>query len=111
MKRGGPLARKTGLTRRTRLAPRSRKRIDQDAEYRKVVDYVRRRDRNTCQVAIARGGIQPRLCWGPLDPHHIRPTGQGGPRLEAWNIMLACRACHSWLHDNPASAKLIGVLR
>ena len=49
-------------------------------------------------------------CVGPLDPHHIRRRGQGGPdSLD--NLVSLCRAHHDWTHQNPASAREIGLLR
>lgn len=42
--------------------------------------------------------------------HHIR--GRNGARLiDAEHFMLVCATHHNWIHDNPARAKAIGLLK
>lgn len=48
-------------------------------------------------------------CWGRLDPHHVWRRSQGGPD-EAWNLVLLCRAHHSWVHDS-GHGRTIGLLK
>jgi 5-methylcytosine-specific restriction endonuclease McrA len=98
VKRTGPIRRKTRLSRIS-----IRRKLNQDA-WVIVRDAVARRDRGRCRLADP-------TCWGPIDPHHIRPTGNGGERLDPDNVLLLCRKHHSQAHDNPAWGREQGVLR
>jgi hypothetical protein len=96
VKRGGP------------IRAVSRRRQSEASAWAKTVKFVRWRDHDRCVVGQRRG--QPEKCWGPIDPHHVRPVGRGGERLDPMNVILACRNCHSWLHDHPVEATALGVL-
>lgn len=98
MKRGGPIRRKTRLS-----GTSIKRKIDRDS-WLIVRERVYRRDLGRCRLA-------DRTCWGPVDPHHIRPVGQGGERLDPDNVLLLCRKHHSQAHDHPAWGREQGVLR
>lgn len=52
----------------------------------------------------------PRCCAGGLHAHHIRRRSQGGPHTMD-NLTTLCAAHHGWVHDHPALARLLGLLR
>jgi hypothetical protein len=120
MKRGGPLrrtplARAAGLSRgttgmaRTRLQPVSAKRRDQRDEYSDAVAAAFLRDRWVCHAELLVREVE---CGGRIDPHHVHPTGQGGPRCDSDNIVACCRRHHSWIHQtDPERARELGLLR
>lgn len=102
LKRGGPLA-------RTRLRRQSAERWAENAEeYRDAVMVVNARDRGFCTAAHLVSWLP---CAGRTDPHHILPTGQGGPRCDPDNIRLVCRAHHDWIHGHTNDARPLGLLR
>lgn len=41
--------------------------------------------------------VQGRMCFGPVDPAHIRSRGSGGPD-EEFNLVPLCRRHHSIQH-------------
>ena len=103
-----PLRRFTPLRRKTRLAPISHKRIE---EYRAYVDAVAR-----C-VASQGFNCQARRLWpeiacgGPLDCHHIaQRSTHPHLRLDPENFLMICRRHHDAVHDNPTTAKVLGLL-
>jgi len=99
MKRSAPL-RRTSLTRRTPLA-RSSRPVPTDA-----YEIVALRDRD-CR---GRTLVPDLACLGRLDPHHLVRRSQGGSD-QPENLVLLCRAHHSWVHENPAAARSLGLLR
>jgi 5-methylcytosine-specific restriction endonuclease McrA len=121
VKRSGPLRRVTPLRRsaplRASQPPRS---ANGAADSRSA-----RRKRNTApgvpadiyQAVAARdwGCRAERLvpsvrCWGRLDPHHVHRRSQGGQDTVE-NLILLCRAHHSWVHEHPADSAALGLLR
>lgn len=54
-------------------------------------------------------GLSP-ICAGPLDAHHARKKGQGGPN-DPSNLICLCRRHHDFTEDEPALAREIGLLR
>lgn len=50
------------------------------------------------------------VCTGTAEHrHHKRRRSQGGGE-DRQNIVLACNACHNWVHANPAEARALGLL-
>ena len=45
--------------------------------------------------------------------HHIVKRSQGGPRslISRENVLIVCMYCHSWIENNPAKAKALGLSR
>lgn len=91
---------------RSRLKPRSDKRIAEDDAYLEVRMQVNVRDMGRCQ---ARSAVPHLRCAGQNDPHHVHPIGSGGPRLELTNIITVCRVHHDWIHLNAFAAGLLGL--
>lgn len=54
--------------------------------------------------------LPPAMCWGPLDPHHIKPRGRGGTD-ELDNLATLCRLHHDWVHAHPRAARNLDLLR
>lgn len=106
MRRSAPLRRtpltrgSASLTRSTGLA-RTRKAVAVT-----VYENVVRRDVG-CR---ARDVVDDVTCWGRLDPHHLLRRSQGGSD-DPSNLLLLCRAHHRWVHDHPAQARALGLLR
>jgi hypothetical protein len=55
------------------------------------------RDGHRCLLAVPGSG-QPGVprCIGPLTPHHLRKSAQGGPYSEA-NLVTLCAGHNDWL--------------
>lgn len=78
-------------------------------------EQVDRRDMSDCRarpVLEAAAGITraETLCLGANHPHHVRPVGVGGPRLDPDNVITVCARMHGWIHDNPKRAEWLGLL-
>jgi hypothetical protein len=92
-----------------RIRPQSDRRAAEQDDYDRVRQEVSLRDykrsplSNGCR---ARGALEATrgvtraetLCAGPVDPHHIWPTGKQGPRLDPANIVCLCRKHHDYVH-------------
>jgi len=46
-----------------------------------------------------------------VDLHEPLTRARGGSFLDVDNTVAVCRSCHTWIHDNPAAAKAVGLLR
>lgn len=101
MKRSGPLQRRTPLNRVSKTKRTARPGVPKD-----VLEAVVRRDGG----CVARALIPSVFCWGRLDPHHLVRRSQGGPDT-ATNLKTLCRAHHSYVHDHPAEAYDLDLLR
>lgn len=108
MKRGGPLQRRTELTRgsgslrRVPLARVSKKRIVENRERRRVVDELWP-ERPPCAVAGC-----PRLAD---DVHEPLTRGRGGSITDPNNMVPLCRPHHDEITDHqPAWAYELGLL-
>jgi hypothetical protein len=100
VKRGGPLARYS------RLSPRSKKREREAAERRIIVLAALARDRRSCQAA---GVIFEVDCAGPLDPHEIIPrSAWAAGYLVLDNVITVCRAHHDWIGEHVHQAHAYG---
>lgn len=59
----------------------------------------------TCEAMIPNAGCQ----WFGTDVHHRKMRSAGGEHtLE--NALWACRACHTFIHSNPAFGYKSGLL-
>lgn len=59
---------------------------------------------------LCKAGI-PCVCTGRAEcRHHILRRSQGGGD-DRDNTIDVCSACHRWVHDNPAAALVLGLLR
>ena len=45
---------------------------------------------------------------GPLDAHHIRPVGEGGPFWDLDNLRALCRKCHQRQHPGWGDRDIVG---
>jgi hypothetical protein len=104
------------LERRTPLRPKSDKRAAEDDAYNEAKRRVRRRDKGVCLLGKLARALPPdhpvakHVCDGLRDPHHICPTGWGGPRCDENNMATHCRGGHHWIHDHPVLAISLGLL-
>ncbi len=60
--------------------------------------------------AVLVEGRPPTACRGGLHAHHMRRRSQGGPDTMN-NLVTLCAGHHGWVHDHPAFARMIGLLR
>lgn len=118
------LKRKSYMKRSTTPAkaktPVKRKRISQtsakkkaEAEVRREVmqELVRLRGED-CEANITGGpGIFATCTMVATDGHEILTRARGGSATEPENILLVCRNCHDWIHNNPVKAKQLGFLK
>lgn len=96
---------KKGKRRRLRSVSRSKRRVP--AVGTELTTFALK---HGCSVADFRTD----LCWGPLDPHHVRPRGMGRARGD-WvtlpdgqivgNVVGACRGHHEWCEAHPAESR------
>lgn len=67
-------------------------------------------DRDGRWPACHRYRIPDHECWGGLEVHHIVRRSQGGTH-DLDNLVTLCTAGHRWVHEHPAEATLLGLLR
>ncbi len=116
-----PLNRRTPLKRRTRLKPISVKRSRLGKKRRNlVVEQLALRP--WCEAgpvicdgiasgpyAVARVDHE---CGGyAVDLHEPLTRARGGSIVDEANTIAICRPCHDWVHDHPAAALALGLLR
>lgn len=107
MKRSGPLKRNTPLR---RVSPKTAKRN----RARSVMRTTELQQRPYCE---ARGTIwtaDPTYTDCALvscDLHEPLTRARGGSVLDPENTVAVCRPCHDWIHNHPAQATEIGLLR
>lgn len=92
--------------RRTRLKPRSEKKIAADALKPPVREAVFRRDNYRCLMA---GRFELGDCLGPMTPHHLRKDGQGGA-YSVENLVTLCahhNAAVEWQADTAWALGLV----
>ena len=93
------------------LARRSAKRVVEDREFAKVRAEVMERDGHACRLG-GMVGYAFHWCIGPLDPHHVVPVARDKTlRLDPDNLIVLCRKAHDWVHDHPAEAGALGLLK
>ena len=87
---------------KTRLKSRSRRSEAIASERRRVVEQVLLRH-PVCQVQGCSNESQ--------HAHEIKTRARGGSVLDTDNILAVCFHCHRKIHDNPAWATEMGLLR
>lgn len=95
MLKSGAKLRRGGLSRRTRLKPRSRQEIkdkELDTLCRRLIWH---RDQGHCQ----RCRVSQRLQWC-----HIHTRAIKSMRWRPENSLLLCAGCHLWWHHHPTEA-------
>lgn len=55
-------------------------------------------------------GIHPNIGHGALHVHHRLPRGRGGNH-DPENLLHICPTLHVWIHDHPAEAMELDLLR
>ena len=105
MKKGGPLKRFKPLVTRSRLPARSRKRQQVMVERRALVARLLA-EKPHCEARI-----EDRCTRWSVDVHEIISRARGGSILDPANCMTLCRACHSFITDNPQWAYNAGFSR
>ena len=103
VKRGGP------LKRNTRLKPVSDKRKKVLVTRRKIVAEVLA-ERPYCQAGPRIRDEKHRCGNLSTDCHEPLTRARGGSITDKNNILAVCRACHDWIHRNPAEATRLELL-
>lgn len=88
---------------RSPLKRRSAKKKANDIEFAAVREVVLERDRG-CRLPMRH------RCIGDLHVHHITRRSQGGTN-DPWNLVALCAWAHLWVHEHPAQATEMGMLR
>lgn len=101
MKRAEPLRRSGWLRRRTPLRPVSPKRRAYHGKHAAMVQLVLERDQR-CQL---RGSD----CFGPLTPHHLLKSSQGGTD-DPQNMVALCQWHNGWVEREPITAQILGLV-
>lgn len=117
LKRTTPLRSRTPLRSTTTLKstkpinPVSKKRAAENRQRAKVKKQIM--DTVTaCQAGplIAQADRRHR-CWRePHDIHEPLTRARGGSITDPENMIVVCRSCHDWIHNNPSAAQTIGLL-
>jgi hypothetical protein len=112
MLRPSPLNRKSWIKRtacalrRVPIKKISSKRTALAADRKRCREIVLARAQGRCQVTL------PHTCQGEAcDVHEIKRRGQGGSILDPANCVACCRNGHRYLHDHPAEARAMGLLK
>lgn len=117
LQRRTPLARGTSQLRRTQFVDHnvSRRQIVQAKFARAVRSQAG--DRGLCQgcpliiPADQHATVDPFDLWHPGEhAHHVTPKSRGGPN-DPSNGAWVCARAHRWIHDNPAEAERLGLLK
>lgn len=106
MKRGGPLKRYAQLVRKTGMRAVTVKQRADQARWEKVKARRVARIGHVCEAK----GLFPGGCGGGLIGHHVLPKGRGGRSVDS-NCRMLCVWCHRHVHDHPAEAEQLGLLR
>ena len=101
-----PLRQKKPMQRSGRVAPRSRRTIDEMPERQRVREVVLARDR------ICRGrGLTPVDCT--VHASQVHELKRGANRRECYldpaKCIGVCAPCHEWITANPAAARPLGL--
>ena len=119
MKRSGPLKRKTPLrsvsAKRQKLQVERRKLVQEQLAVRPQCEagepiymhYI-----SSFGQEFARERRRTDRCQGrATDIHEPLTRARGGSIVDVDNTLAVCRRCHDWIHDNPAIATELGLLR
>lgn len=112
IRRNTPLRSTTGLKRTGRVNPISRKRRRLLDERRRVIEE-QAAYRKTCEAGarINQADGRHRCYRVPQDVHEPLMRSRGGSIVDPSNMLFICRACHDWIHNNPALASDLDLLR
>jgi len=101
---------------RTPLRRKSKRREAEDEVRREVLAALVEERGSGCEAGVLRiakgdGGGSILICTGTaVDGHEVLTRGRGGSATDPANILLVCRECHTWIHDNPQAAEAHGLL-
>lgn len=87
---------RTPLTRKTRLKPRSSKRAKVYREERVPLVARLLAERPRCERCRVEKSV---------DVHELKSRARGGSILDEANLACLCRPCHSWVTTNPRAAE------
>lgn len=90
--------------RRAPLRRRSKKRQREDRQRADLMRALAEVRGEVCQAQLP--GCQGRA----VDGHEIDTRGRGGSALEAANVLLVCRNCHTWITEHPTEAAERGLV-
>lgn len=82
-----------------------RRRAEQPARAR-CVRITRKRAKGWCQADCCDD-----CAYLGSDAHELLPRSQGGDPLNPDGCIWVCRPCHDWIHDHPAEAYALGLLK
>jgi hypothetical protein len=70
-------------------------------------------ERTRCQAGnlIYSKDAKHRCGITPTDVHEPLTRARGGSITDPTNALVICRACHDWIHGNPAASLELGLLR
>ncbi len=107
-----PLKRSQTPLKRTPLKPISKKRQALQRQRRIFVNEIMSK-RLRCEAGRLVMSVQRDHRCGitPSDVHEPLTRARGGDILDPDNALAVCRPCHDWIHDHPASATYLGLLR
>ena len=106
LRRGGPLKRRTPLR---QFSPKRAKR--QRLRQQMVRDELARRELCEAGAVITHAGHNARCHGFAIELHEPLTRARGGSSLDPANTVAICRACHDWIHVNPAAATELGLLQ
>tara|TARA_R110002020_G_scaffold155677_3_gene336895 strand:- start:3044 stop:3415 length:372 start_codon:yes stop_codon:yes gene_type:complete len=119
MKRSGPIQRKTPMRKvskkRQKIQGQRRNLVREQLAVRPHCEagepiymyYV-----NNFGQPYARERRRTDQCQGrATDIHEPLMRSRGGSILDLDNTVAVCRRCHNWIHENPAVATELGLLR
>ena len=88
------------------------KRAKQNRERTKVIKEILRY-RSHCEAGpkIVAADRRHFCRVTPDDVHEPLTRARGGSITDPDNMVLVCRPCHDWIHNNPALAKEVGLLK
>lgn len=111
LRRNTPLQRGEPPERRTRLRPVSKKREALNRARRDfVAGFLAAHPRCQAGGLILPVDHRHRCGVHSVDVHEVLTRARGGSVLDPGNCRAICRACHDWIHENPASATDLGLL-
>ena len=91
--------------------PRQRKPIPKRSKKMEKTYIERRKLVRWLLTKVTRCEARSGVCTGqPVDVHERLTRARGGSILDEANCMAVCRACHSYIHDNPKWATEQGFL-
>lgn len=126
LERRTPLRSTTELTRRTRLAPMSKKRR-RIREQRAALVRTELASRPVCEAGntiraewanrfgiVKANELASRSAFGcrhwAVELHEPLTRARGGDILDPANTIAICRGCHDWIHHHPERATALGLL-